>query len=53
MIIEGTWVDFKGWRVWVYEGQKMKQVDRLKEAQEIYKSGYLKSSFNIEELNKK
>ena len=48
MITEGTFVDYKNWRIWVYGGNKMDYANRLKEAKEIYTSGYLQSPIKEE-----
>ena len=42
MIIEGCFEELNGWRVWIYGGHKMTKNERIHEAKEIAKSGYLK-----------
>lgn len=42
MIVEGIFFDYNGWKVWLYGGHKMSTKEKVEEAKEIVKSGYLK-----------
>jgi len=52
MIIEGLWQTLGEWRVWIYGGHKMNQTERIKEAKEIAKSGYLKTDAFLHKVQK-
>jgi hypothetical protein len=53
MLKEGTWVDYKDWRVWIYEGHKMTRNEQLQEASKIYNSGYLQIQEEFKNLTKR
>jgi len=42
MLTEGCWETLNDYRVWIYGGHKMTKSERIHEAKEIAKSGYLK-----------